>query len=339
LVTALDFAARLPLSWRWPHLQRLPYLTWNLTPRRRLPYLERSLRRIGEDRRLLLAAANAAKEVDPRRAVELGLRAQAAALSRQAPADAAWATFVVSLALRSIGDLDRAAQLAARLDDGYGGLAGPSWTAWGAYESAAIAALRSQFTRAAERIDVALEIFAASGSTFALDAACAQVAIRRALGDRPGAEGALRTARLMLPNEGSLRSDFKQELLAFERAELLREDGRLTEAGDLYTGLGSSPNLAQEVLGLLGLGEVQLARGEEPEAAWRALRRSEQTAFGYGQVHAALTLAFAGRIEDARAEELIAAVALPAPVRSDVGGLRRFCQGPDPALHLLCFPC
>ena len=339
LVAALELATRLPIDWRRPHLDRLPYLTWNLTPAERLPKLERSLERFGEDPRLLMATANAAKEVDPHRAVELGHRARAAAFALEKPAAVAWATFVISLALRSIGDLVEASEMASTLNDGYGALGGPNWVAWGAYESAAIAGLRSELPAAQAQIQIAREIFVASGSTFAVDAACAEAAIKRASGERQGAEAALKMARKGQDKEGSLRAAFKQELLDFEQAELFREDGRLDDAGDLYFDLGHSPNLAQEILGLLGLGEIQLRQGTEPEAAWRALRRSEKTDFGYGRVHAAVTLGLAGQLEETRAEELIARSSLRAPEREDVAGLRRFCQGPDPDLHLLCFPC
>jgi hypothetical protein len=339
VVGALDLASRLPVRWGRPHLDRLPYLTWNLTPAERLPKIERSLELLGDDPRLLLAAANAAKEVDPRRAVELGTRARDAALTRERPAAAAWATLVISLALRSLGDLDQAAKMASNLGDGYGTLGGPNWVAWGAYECAAIAALRSELPEAQGQIQISREIFDASGSTFAVDAACAEAAIERVRGERQRAETALARARAALSNEGSLRADFKQELLDFEVAELRREDGRLEEAGTLYAKLARSPNLAQEILGLLGLGEVQARQGSTPEASWRALRRSEQADFGYGRVHAAVTLGLSGEIEEPDAEELIAASRLRSPTREDVDGLRRYCQGPDPVPHLLCFPC
>lgn len=54
--------------------------------------------------------------------------------------------------------------------------------------------------------------------------------------------------------------------------------------------------------------------------------------------HAAVTLGLAGEMKDGEAESRIAASIYEPPQRDDVTGLLRFCQGPDPEDHLLCFP-
>ena len=123
-----------------------------------------------------------------------------------------------------------------------------------------------------------------------------------------------------------------------EEAEMARHHGRLDEAEAMYATLSRSPTLAQEMLGLLGLGEVQRRRRNTPTMAERALRRSKLFGFGYGQVHAAVTLGLAGQISTEEAEAHISGSLYVPPIRGDVGGLLRFCQGADPERHLLCFP-
>ncbi len=337
VVTALDAACALPLDWRWPHRQRLPYLTWNVPPAERLRLLERSLEVAGDDPEILRGAANAAKEVDPLRAVDLGREAQRSEIARLNPAGAAWATFTLSLALRWLGDVEAAAEQAAQLADGYDALAGPVWIAWGAFELAAIAALRGELDEACARAQLALEVFRAAGSMFAFDACCAAIAVNRAAG-MPDAERAAYDEACALLDRDDLRRRFKREVLMVEDGEVARREGRLEDAAASYEQLARSPTLAQELLGLLGLGEVQRLRGERPHAAWQALRRSDESGFGYGQVHAAVTLGLAGAIDVAEAERRIAASVFAPPERDDASGLLRFCQGPDPEAHLLCFP-
>ncbi len=123
-----------------------------------------------------------------------------------------------------------------------------------------------------------------------------------------------------------------------EEGEYARQRARFEEAAALYSELSRSPTVAQEVLGLLGLAEVQRATGEPPWAAWRALRRSDELSFGYVRVHAALTLGLAGQIDDEQAERYIAASVYKPPVLNHGTGLRRYCQGSNPAKHILCFP-
>jgi hypothetical protein len=337
VVASLNALCALPVHWRWAHRQRLPYLTWNVPPDRRLRTLERSLLRLGPEPSIVIAAANAAKEVDPHRAIELGLEAQQEAMLRQDPADTAWATFTLSLALRWTGDVTAAAEQAARLADGYDALAGPSWVAWGHFESGATKALKGELTDAHEQMQLAIEVFTAAGSIFAFDAWCAMIAIRRAIGDLQGQRDAYNEARQLLDGD-PLRRRFKREVLMVEDAEYARQQGNVDEAHALYTELSDSPTLAQELLGRLGLGELQRRRGEQPRDAWRALARSDELGFGYGQVHAAITLELAGEITPAEAEQRISDSVYDPPVRLGETGLTRFCQGTDPSAHVLCFP-
>ena len=158
VVAALNAACRTPLRWRWPHRQRLPYLTWNMPAPDRLPLLERSLALFGDDPTLLISAANAAKEVDPRRSVELGLRTLDQ-LGGGETADTAWATFALSLAYRWLGELSKAKEQAARLADGYDTLAGPRWVAWGHFELGAIAALENRLDDARDEMRLSVEVF------------------------------------------------------------------------------------------------------------------------------------------------------------------------------------
>ena len=329
VVASLSALCALPVRWRWTHRQRLPYLTWNVPPDRRLRILERSLVRLGPDPSIVIAAANAAKEVAPRRAVELGLEAQQEAMLRQDPADTAWATFTLSLALRWTGDITAAAEQAARLADGYDALAGPSWVAWGHFESGATKALNGELADAQEQMQLAIEVFTAAGSIFAFDAWCAMIAISRAIGDLQGQRDAYHKARRLLDGD-PLRRRFKHDVLMVEDAEYARQQGNLDEAYALYSELSDSPTLAQELLGRLGLGELQRQRGEQPRDAWRALARSDELGFGYGQVHAAITLGLAGEITPAEAEQRISDSVYDPPVRPGETGLTRFCQGTDP---------
>lgn len=337
VVPCLSVLCALPVRWSWPHRQRLPYLTWNVLPDRRLPILDRSLATLGYEAAIMMAAANAAKEVDPRRAVQLGLQAQKDAIARRDPADVAWATFVLSLALRWRGDLAAAAEQAARLADGYDALAGPTWVAWGHFEVGAVMALRGELPDAQRQMQLAVEVFTAAGSIFTFDAWCGMIAICRAAGDSVGQRTAYDEARRLV-ERGSLRRRFKRDVLMVEDAEDARARSDLDEAERLYGSLSRSRTIAQELLGWLGLGEVQRQRGERPEASWTALRRSRAVGFGYGEVHAAVTLGLAGEITEEAAEEQIAHSVYVPPVRDDVAGLGRYCQGRDPTAHVLCFP-
>lgn len=337
VLALLDTACAMPLRWRWPHRQRLPYLTWNVPPDERLPKLERSLNRFGDDPDLVLSAANAAKEVDPRRAVELATRARDRAFERRDPPDAAWATFTLSLALRWLGDLTAADREATQLADGYDALAGPVWVAWGHFAAGAVAALRGDLAEAQARMRQAVEVFTAAGSMFTFDAWCGALAVHRAAGDRDARDEAYSEARRLL-DVGSHRRRFKREVLMVEEGELAREEGRLADAKAIYTELSHSPTLAQQLLGLLGLGEAQRQQGVEPSAAWEALRRSEELSFGYGEVQAAVTLGLAGAISTEEAEQRIESSVYDPPVRDDEAGLLRYCQGPVAEEHLLCFP-
>lgn len=337
VVMGLNLACRAPLRWRWPHLQRLPYLTWNVAADRRLQLLEQSLRRAGPVPSLLQAAANAAKEVDPARAAELAGQARQAARQHSSAPQLAWAMFTLSFSLRWLGDIEAAARAASELVDGVDALAGPRWVAWGRFESGAIAALRGDLRTAVSEMTLAREVFEAAGSIFAFDAWCALIAIQRAAGNEED-ERAAYTRALELLDADSLRARFKRDVLLVEEGELARRCGALDEAEDAYVRLSQSPTLAQEILGLLGLGEVQRARGEEPAAARLALARSEQTRFGYGQVHAAITLGLAGAISGEGAEALIARSTFDPPEVHSRPGLLRFCQGAIPETHILCFP-
>jgi len=337
VVTALNLACALPLRWITPHRLRLPYLTWNVEARPRLRALERSLEIDGEDPAIVLATANAAKEVDPARAVELARQVQAGALAAEQPGPLAWATFTLSFALRWIGDVEQARDQASRLADSYGPLAGPTWTAWGHFESGASAALTGDLDRGAEQMLLAAEVFTAAGSMFAFDAWCGALAIHRADGDEPARQKAYDKASALL-QDAALRRRFMREVLLVEEAELAREQGRLDAARDMYSELSASPTLAQQLLGLLGLGEVQRSRGEEPSAAREALRLSDERSFGFGRVHACVTLGLAGAMSADEAERRIAVDDFRAPERPDADGLLRFCQGTDAARHVLCFP-
>lgn len=83
---------------------------------------------------------------------------------------------------------------------------------------------------------------------------------------------------------------------------------------------------------------MQRQQGVEPSAAWEALRRSRQLSFGYGEVHAAITLGLARAISIDEVERHIKSSVYVPPVRDDKAGLLRFCQGPVAEEHLLCFP-
>lgn len=336
-IAALNAACAAPLRWTWPHQSRLPYLAWNVPSDKRLPILERSLVRTGGDYKIALNAANAAKEVDLRRAAELGERAWREAVVRRSPGDAAWASFTLSFAFRWLGEIDTASREAARLTDGYDALAGPGLVACGHFESGAIAALRGLFHEAEQHMQVAIEICTAIGSLYTFDVWCGLLAVRRATGDVSGQRAAYAQARRLLSRD-RFRSAYKREVLLIEEGELARQDGRLADADTMYNELAQSHIVGPEISGLLGLGEVQRMGGREPEAAWRALRRSDELGFGYGQVHAAVTLALADAMAVEAAERRIAASAYDAPVRDDVKGLLRYCLGPAPEQHVLCFP-
>jgi hypothetical protein len=182
-----------------------------------------------------------------------------------------------------------------------------------------------------------VEVFTAAGSMFTFDAWCGALAVHRAAGDRDARDEAYLEARRLL-DVGSHRRRFKREVLMVEEGELAREERRLADATAIYTELSHSPTLAQQLLGLLGLGEVQRQRGVDPGAARKALRRSKQLSFGYGEVHAVTTLGLAGVISIDNAERQIEASVYDPPIRDDEAGLLRYCQGPVAEEHLLRFP-
>jgi|GEM_PF-6129875 hypothetical protein len=335
-VASLNLACRLPVSWAMPHRARLNHLTWNVPVDERLAILERSLLRVPNDPKVLLATANAAKEVDPQRSAELVPRARAAAERDDNASDAAWATWVHSFSLRWLADIEGSLERARQLADGYDALAGPVWIAWGHFELGANAALQGHLEAAIEEMQLAIEVFEAAGPMFLFDAWAAMIAIRRAAGDMPEQRHAYDEARQLL-QAGSLRRAFRQDVLTVEQAEYARQQERYDDAERLYRRLTTSPTVAQEILGLLGLGEVQRRTGRVPEASWQAMRRSDELGFGYGQVHAAVTLALAGETTDCEAEAHITASTFQPPTTS-APGLLRYAQGAEPDQHVLCFP-
>jgi hypothetical protein len=187
------------------------------------------------------------------------------------------------------------------------------------------------------RLREAREVFAAAGAeNFVFDALCAELAARRQLGGNE-AETVHREARTML-DRGLRTSRFAHEVLLIEEAELARAAGRLADAERLYDRVVGSPTVAQDVLALLGLGEIQRARRQHPQAAEQALERSQALGFAYGTLHAAVTLGLAGVLDVQAAEALIASSGFHAPLRDGAQGLLRFCLGPSPELHALIFP-
>lgn len=334
-VAALRLAARRP-GRVWPVQQLLLYLTWNGHTAEAWELAKRELATT-DTGTLRLQAANVAKEVEPAAAVGLATDAQADALAGGHARRAAWATLCLSLALRWTGDIDRAATEAARLADGLDALAAPVWRAWGHFELGAVATLRGDGGEGTRQMRLAREVFVAAGAhRFVYDALCGEVAAAR-LADPAGAAITLAQAQSML-DDRSRTSRFAREVLLVEVGELARRDGRLDEAQHAYEQLRHSPTVAQQMLGLLGLGEVQRARGIEPIAARDALDRSLELSFAFGVVHAAITLGLAGVIDENDAEALIATSIFDPPERPDRHGLVRFCLGAQPELHPISFP-
>lgn len=337
-VAVLRAICATPVPWAWPHRRLVSYLNFNADPERGWASAERGLRRCPDDPALLVAAASAAKECQPREAAHLALQAQRLAERARRPADAAWATFSLSLSLRWLGDLEGATAAATRLADGVDALAGPAWIAWGYFEIGALAALRAESGLAIEHMELAREVFTAAGvRLFVFDAVCGAIAAHRLAGDERSRRERYLEAREML-DRGERSSRFAREVLLVEAGEHARIRGRFAEAEIAYRRLAVSPTVAQQLLGLLGLGEVQRLRRERPIAASHALARSRAVGFGFGEVHAAVTLGLAGALDPESAEAVIARSRFNAPTRDDVDGLLRYCVGPDPDAHVICFP-
>jgi hypothetical protein len=119
-------------------------------------------------------------------------------------------------------------------------------------------------------------------------------------------------------------------------APVLQTIGLAEAAGEIFD--AEAFDRAAEERAIEGLGELQRLGGAEPEAAQRALVASMELGFGYGQVHAAVTLGLAGAVDVDEAERFVAERCYQPPVRDDAEGLLRFCQGPVPEQHILCFP-
>lgn len=336
VVAALRLASLCFARQVWPAQQLLLYLTWNGHTAQAWRVARRAIHGT-DDTGLRLQAANVAKETEPPAAVDLAVAAQEAALTSGDARRAAWATLCLSLALRWTGDLDRASLEATRLADGFDALAGPVWRAWGHFELGAVAALRGDAGTGVTQMRLAREVFTAAGAeTFIFDALCGEIATER-IRDLDAARGLLGTARKMLDN-GTRTSRFAREVVTVEEGEVARAQGRLTDAERAFRNLAHSPTVAQRVLGLLGHGEVQRARGEPPTAAKAALERSRSLGFGFGIVHAAITLGLAGTIAETEAEAIITGGPFPAPERPDRTGLLRLCIGLSPEQHPIIFP-
>ncbi len=326
-----------PAPWTWPHQQRVLYLTWNGHTARAWSAAQRAAERFPEDRGSRIQAANLAKECDPAQGEGLARLAQADALSRRDARSAAWATLCLSLSLRWLGAIAEAETEARRLAGGLDALAGPVWRAWGQFELGAVATLRDNATAGISHLRHAREVFAAAGAAnFVFDALCAELAATRQT-SQGDAETVCRQARAMI-DQGLRTSRFAREVLLVEEAEIARAVGRLQDATAAYERLADSPTVAQAMLGLLGLGEVQRARGARSEASREALRRSRELKFGYGEVHAAVTLGMTGEMDEHDVEATIARSRFDPPVRANASGLQRYCLGPDPSTHALSFP-
>lgn len=330
----LRAACALPTPLVWPHQQLILYLTWNGRTASAWHVAQRALRRFDDDHGLRLQAANLAKECEPREGVRLSRLAQAHALEHRQARQAAWATLCLSLSLRWVGEIEQAAEQAARLAGGLDALAAPVWRAWGHFELGAVAALSDRADDAVAELRQAREVFAAAGAeNFVFDALCAELAAERQRVDGHP-DRIHRQARAML-DRGLRTSRYAREVLLVEEGELARAAGQLETAEAAYTQVLGSPTAAQAVL---GLAEVERTRGEEPRAARAALTRSRELGFAFGEVHAAITLGLAGALAEDEVERIIASSAFTAPHRIGHAGLTRFCLGPEPERHALSFP-
>ena len=337
VAAGLHAACASPLRWAWPHRQLMLYLTWSGQTATAWRAAQRALARTREAPSVRIQAANVAKECAPAQGERLAAAAQAWALEHHQQRTAAWMTLCRSLSLRWLGKLDEAAEQAAQLADGFDALAGPVWAAWGHFETGAVAALRGDAETAVSLMRQAREVFAAAGAdNFVFDATCGELAAER-LRDLEQARSLYRQAQRLI-DQGIRTSRFAREVLLVEAGELARADGRLQDAEAAFSQLDSSPTAGQLVLGLLGMAEVQRARGIEVEAAWRALDKSRELEFAFGEVHAAITLGLAAALPLEDAEAIIAHSVFKPPVRPGAEGLLRFCLGPDPALHAISFP-
>lgn len=335
-VGALRLAAAHWPDRSWPVQQLLLYSTWNGHTAQAWQLATRALAAT-EDAGLRLQAANVAKEIEPAAAVELAAAAQATAVNEGRSRRAAWATLCLSLALRWTGEIDRAGAEAARLADGFDALAGPVWRAWGHFELGAVAALRGDADQGVAQMRLAREVFTAAGAQdFVYDALCGEIAAER-MRDHDAARDVFARSQGML-DDGTRTRRFARDVLLVEEGELARADGRLVAAETAFRRVGNSPTVAQQVLGLLGQGEVQRARRETPVAARRALERSRELRFGFGEAHAAVTLGLAGEISAGDAEAIITNCRFSPPERRDCDGLLRYCLGPEPELHAISFP-
>lgn len=326
--------------WRW----RLRGLGFVYQPIQTVAAAEAALRRFPDDPQFGLELGSAAKltsDLTRARQVLEDTRADEAhrpsADSRARRAGAL--VYNLSFVCRWQGELDRAEAYADELAAGLGGLAGLTWATWGQTELANLAILRGQFAEGLRLLEEVEERFALLGNQDGLiDTDCFRLPALRMVGLDVEAQEAAANARRRF-EQRLPRSLFRHQAIAFEEGELARAAGDMKLAESSYRELVDSPRVVHSVLGLLGIGECQRARGVDPEAARRALEMSQAGTFPFGVIHAAITIALVEDAFEKKAGQIIAASGYPAPTRSDgEHGVRRYCLGPKPEEHRMAFP-
>lgn len=201
------------------------------------------------------------------------------------------AFFELTFALRWSGRLVEA-WVALGEFEGLDLFGGPNWIGWAKFERGCLLTLEPRATeRGTDSLQEAIEIFEMTGERHKVaQAMSAQVSALRGEGRTDKAKELLEstaTLRASLPRA----SAFEDEALAFERAELERLDGRDTEARRIYTRVLQSDCPVHDILGRLGLAELDRKENNGPLFAWDALRRSERIDFRFGAAASLLCLA------------------------------------------------
>lgn len=269
-------------------------MNWNAGPAAGWRAAERTLARFPSDAKIALYAASMAKEVDP--ASALAPAARAREVSSGHPKALAWATYVLAFAHRWLGNLEQAKQHAAQLVDGIDSLAGPEWTAWGHFETAANSILRGELELGVSRMEAADDIFSAIGSRFKLDGkiGCAMSAC--ASRDLESADHHVSRAEAIV-NEGSRGSQYSRELLDVARAECDRLAGEDCRSLVRYHALAGSEVVAHRTIGLLGIADIARRRDQGTAATWTAFRSAKKHGFRYGCEKALTMLALSGEVD------------------------------------------
>lgn len=232
--------------------------------------------------------------------------------------------------LQLLGRLAESDKALGELADAFGPLVSGRWIAWGVFGLGSQRIYDGNGVEALRLLDAARGSFGAQGHVSGQRSCTLVSAIaHRMLGDT-------QRARELLDRIEPSAPRLTHEIIAFERGEAARFEGDLARAEVLYRRHADSTSLLHRAIGRIGLGEVQLAQRQRPEAAEEAASMAATAQMRFVELHALITLVRAGLMDEH--DRRLLGTSYEIPSRPGITGIARYCYSARPEQHALYFP-